>query len=248
MLDRRAVLLGLLSCPVCASLARAAEGPHWSFEGADGPAHWGDLDPSFKACAVGSQQSPIDLKNAIKADFGHVDLDWKPQAYAVVNNGHTIQANAKPGSFARVGGETYAMTQFHFHAPSEHAIDGVRTAMEAHFVHAQSNGRLAVIAAFMKGGAANPAFAAVMKSAPRQIGEKTLDRPIDPRQLIPAKSAVYRYEGSLTTPPCAEVVDWNIYERPVEVASADITTFRGLYPMNARPLQPLNRRFLLIGG
>ena len=248
MLDRRAVLLGLLSCPVCASLARAAEGPHWSFEGADGPAHWGDLDPSFKACAVGSQQSPIDLKNAIKADFGHVDLDWKPQAYAVVNNGHTIQANAKPGSFARVGGETYAMTQFHFHAPSEHAIDGVRTAMEAHFVHAQPSGRLAVIGAFMKAGAANAAFRAVMKAAPRQVGEQTLERPVDPHQLIPAKSAIYRYQGSLTTPPCAEVVDWNIYERPVEVASADITTFRGLYPMNARPFQPLNRRFLLIGG
>ena len=95
MLNRRTILLGLLSCPVCASLAHAADGPHWSYEGTEGPAQWGNLDPSFKACAVGTAQSPIDLKDAVKTDFGRVILDWKPQAYALVNNGHTIQANAK---------------------------------------------------------------------------------------------------------------------------------------------------------
>ncbi len=247
MLDRRAVLLGLLSCPICASVVRAAEGPHWSYEGADGPAQWGELDPDFKTCAVGTQQSPIDLKGAIKADFGHLELDWKPQAFALVNDGHTIRANAKTGSFARVAGETYALRQFHFHAPSEHAINGARTAMEVHFVHAGAGGRYAVVGAFMKSGATSAAFGAIMAAAPRSPGDSALRRPIDPRQLVPAKSDVYRYAGSLARPPCSEVVDWNVYARPIEVAAGDIAAFRALYPMNARPLQPLNRRFILIG-
>ncbi|SRR5579875_66877 len=246
MLDRRAVLFGLLSCPVCVSFAQAAES-HWSYEGADGPAQWGELDPSFKACGAGGQQSPIDLKGAIKAEFGRLRLDWKPQAYALVNNGHTIQANAKPGSFAQVAGETCALEQFHFHAPSEHAIDGARTAMEVHFVHARSGGGYAVVGALMKSGASNAAFGAIMAAAPRAPGEATLRRPIDPRLLVPAKSEVYRYEGSLTTPPCSEVVDWSIFARPIEVAAGDIAAFRALYPMNARPLQARNRRFILLG-
>lgn len=247
MLDRRAMVLGLLSCPVCASLARAAEGASWSYAGNNGPARWGELDPSFKACAAGTEQSPIDLKDAIKADFGRLVLDWKPQAYTVVNNGHTVQANAKPGSFARVAGETYALQQFHFHAPSEHAINGARTAMEVHFVHGRSDGRYAVVGAFMKIGAANATFDAIMTAAPTAPGEGTLRRPVDPHLLIPAKSELYRYLGSLTTPPCSEVVDWNVFVRPVEVAPGDVAAFRALYPMNARPLQPLNRRFVLIG-
>ena len=247
MVDRRAVLLGLLSCPVCASLARAADEAHWSYEGTDGPTQWGELDPGFKACSAGTQQSPIDLKGAIKADFGRLELDWKPQAYAIVNNGHTIQANAKPGSFARVAGDTYALQQFHFHAPSEHAINGTRTAMEVHFVHAGTGGRYAVVGAFMQSGAANAAFGAIMAAAPRKPGDGALRRPIDPHQLVPAKSDVYRYAGSLTTPPCSEVVDWNVYAHPIEVAAGDIAAFHALYPMNARPLQALDRRFVLIG-
>ena len=250
MLDRRAVLLGLLSCPACAALARAAEaGPHWTFEdGHDGPAHWGELDPSFKACGIGIEQSPIDLKDAIRANIAPVRLDWKPQAYAVVNNSHTIQANAKPGSVVQIGRETYELAQFHFHTPSEHAINGARTAMEAHFVHAGPSGRYAVIGAFMKAGKPNAAFAAVMKTAPRHPGEQALPRPLDIRQMVPAKSELYRYEGSLTTPPCAEVVSWNIYARPIEVAAADIAAFRAIFPMNARPLQQRHRRFVLLGG
>lgn len=253
ILDRRALLLGLLSCPACASLARAADaahGPHWTFaEGPEGPARWGELDPSFKVCAVGTEQSPIDLKGAIRANLPPVRLDWRPEAYAVVNNGHYIQANAKPGSVARIGGETYELKQFHFHTPSEHAIDGVRTAMEAHFVHAGAKGGFAVIGVFMKAGAPNATFHTLMAAAPRRPGgEQTLPRPLDPRQLVPARGPLYRYAGSLTTPPCAEVVAWNIYARPIEVAAADIAAFRAIFPMNARPLQPRNRRFVLLGS
>jgi carbonic anhydrase len=90
-------------------------------------------------------------------------------------------------------------------------------------------------------------FAAIMQVAPRSECETTLDKPLDPRQFLPASRALYRYEGSLTTPPCSEVVDWNVCEQPIEVAAADIAAFKAIFPMNARPLQPVNRRFLLRG-
>ena len=229
-------------------MARAAEGPHWDYEGHGGAEKWGELDASYKACAVGAEQSPIDLSGSIKATLDPLNLNWKPQAYEIENNGHTIQADAKPGSTLTIGKDVYTLVQFHFHSPSEHAVNGQRTAMEVHFVSAAPDKRLAVVGVLMKRGRANAAFAAIMQAAPRTEGEKVLDKPVDPRRFLPAGRALYRYQGSLTTPPCAEVVDWNVYEQPIQVAEADVKAFQAIFPMNARPLQPRHRRFLLRGA
>jgi carbonic anhydrase len=247
LLSRRYFSLGLLVCPLCAGAARAADAPHWDYEGHGGAQKWGDLDGGYRTCSVGTEQSPIDLSGAVKATLDPLQFNWKPQAFKIVNNGHTIQANAAPGSTLVVGKVTYNLLQFHFHAPSEHAVNGKRFAMEVHFVHAAADGRLAVVGVFMQPGRKNAAFAAIMQAAPRTEGEKTLGEPIDPRQLLPASKTLFRYEGSLTTPPCSEVVDWNVFEQPIEVADADIKAFQAIFPMNARPLQPLNRRYLLRG-
>lgn len=245
-MNRRTLLAGLVACPVCASAARASEGAHWTYEGHDGPQEWGSLEKGFSACSVGTQQSPINLEGAVKAESAGPVLAWKPFAYKVVNNGHTIQADVTgDGGTATMGGKTYALKQFHFHAPSEHAIDGKRTAMEAHFVHAAPEGGLLVAGVFMVPGAANAAFSSLMAAAPRKAGDKTLAAPLDPTGFLPSARGTYRYEGSLTTPPCSEIVDWNVFGAPIEVAQADIDAFRAIFPMNARPLQAVNRRFLL---
>jgi carbonic anhydrase len=246
-LNRRRLVAGLLACPACAAVARAEGAPHWEYEGHGGAEKWGELDEGYKACALGAEQSPIDLSSGIKATLDPLKLDWKPQAYEIINNGHTIQAKAAPGSTLTIGKDVYNLVQFHFHAPSEHSIGGKRAAMEVHFVHAGPEGRLAVVGVLMNAGRKNAAFAAIMQAAPKKEGEKTLDKPLDPRQFLPASRALYRYKGSLTTPPCSEVVDWNVYEQPIEVAAEDIAAFKAIFPMNARPLQPMNRRFLLRG-
>ncbi|MBN8980587.1 MAG: carbonic anhydrase family protein, partial [Rhizobiales bacterium] len=67
----------------------------------------------------------------------------------------------------------------------------------------------------------------------------------DPNQMLPAGRSYYRYSGSLTTPPCSEIVNWLLLRDPVQVAKSDIQTFGGLFPMNARPVQMDNRRFVL---
>ena len=241
---RRSFLVGLIACPVCAHVA-AAELAHWTYEGATGPGRWGKLENAFRACATGTQQSPVNLKGSIKADLQNLVFDWKPQAFKIVNNGHTIQANAAPGSSLTLDGQKFALTQFHFHTPSEHALDGKRTIMEAHFVHAGDRGRLAVIGMLMVAGKANSAFAAVMANAPKKAEETRAASVIDPNLFLPADRQRFRYEGSLTTPPCSETVDWNVFAQKIEVAQTDIDAFKTLFPMNARPLQPANRRFLL---
>jgi len=86
-----------------------------------------------------------------------------------------------------------------------------------------------------------------MAAAPETDGKKPLAAPLNPENLLPADHKRFRYEGSLTTPPCSEIVDWNIFETPIEVDAADIAKFKSIFPMNARPLQAMGRRFLLKG-
>jgi carbonic anhydrase len=83
------------------------------------------------------------------------------------------------------------------------------------------------------------------RAAPRTKGEAALNKPVGPTALLPKNRHFFRYEGSLTTPPCSEVVNWYVFSSPIAVASTDFETFKGIFPMNARPLQPLRRRMLL---
>ena len=117
--------------------------------------------------------------------------------------------------------------------------------MEAHFVHRLGTGGLAVLGVFLVAGAENATLAKVWEKMPSEEGEVELDGPIDLMPLLPKSRAYYRYAGSLTTPPCSETVLWTVFAEPVEISEAQIAAFAALYPMNARPVQEINRRFLL---
>ncbi len=240
-------LAGLALCPLCAQAGFAAEGAHhWGYEGATSPAHWGDLDAANRACGAGSQQSPIDISSVVKAQLPRLKIAWDKGADTIVNNGHTIQINVAPGSTLKLGPNSYTLLQFHFHHPSEHLIAGKRYPMEAHFVHRDAAGGLAVVGVLMTAGKANATFGKIAATMPAHHGAPAkADAAIDPRKLLPANRAYYRYEGSLTTPPCSEVVEWLLLREPIEVAKADIDAFAKLYPMNARPVQKIDRRFVL---
>jgi carbonic anhydrase len=239
-------LTGLALCPLCAKIGFAAEEAHWSYEGAHGPDHWGDLDPASRVCSVGTQQSPIAIDGSIEAQLAPLQIAWAPHADTIVNNGHTIQLNLADGGALTVGSERYTLVQFHFHHPSEHLIDDKNFPMEAHFVHRDASGSLGVIGVLITVGKPNAAFAKVAATMPQTQGAPIkADPSIDPSGLLPAKRAYYRYSGSLTTPPCSETVNWFLLSEPIEVAEADIVAFAKLYPLNARPAQKLDRRFVL---
>jgi hypothetical protein len=144
-------------CSICASLARAtAEEAHWTYSGAQGPDHWGELAPEAKVCTAGSEQSPIDLTGAVPADLPKIEVSYKPQPLRVINNGHTIQVNFQPGSEIAIGKDRYTLLQYHFHHPSEHLVAGNPFAMELHLVHRHASGQLAVLGAFIKPGKGEP--------------------------------------------------------------------------------------------
>jgi carbonic anhydrase len=67
-----------------------------------------------------------------------------------------------------------------------------------------------------------------------------------PAGLLPANRDYFRYNGSLTTPPCSEGVRWLIMKQPMTVSRAQIEAFEhALGFANNRPVQPVNARPLL---
>lgn len=240
---------GLALCPLCAATGFAADGAHWSYEGAEGPQHWGDIDAASKVCSIGGQQSPVDVAGAIKAQLPPLGINWRGEASAIVNNGHTIQANFGDGNMLTVGKDSYKLLQFHFHRPSEHTIAGKSYPMEVHFVHQAASGALAVVGVLMETGKVNPVFKKIVATMPKKAGEPVkAETGINPNGLLPAKRSYYRYAGSLTTPPCAETVQWLLMTTPVAVAESDVAEFAKLYALNARPVQKMNRRDILVSG
>jgi carbonic anhydrase len=164
----------------------------------------------------------------------------------VVNNGHTIQVNADPGSSCVIGGTSYVLQQFHFHHPSEHLLSGKPFDIECHFVHRSAAGDIAVIGVFMRPGETNRALQPIWDAMPRQEGpERDAGTTYDPGALLPANPGYYRYTGSLTTPPCSQGIVWTVLQQPIEASPEQIRQFAALYKNNARPVQGHNRRYLL---
>jgi carbonic anhydrase len=121
--------------------------------------------------------------------------------------------------------------------------------MEAHFVHRADSGALAVVGVLMSTGKPNAAFAKVVATMPAKEGPPVkADPSFNPNDMLPRKLTYYRYPGSLTTPPCAETVEWLLLTNPITVTESDVAAFAKLYPLNARPVQRDNRRYVLVSG
>ncbi len=235
----------------CSLPAFAAEPtpPQWGYEGDTNPQAWGKITRDFATCDLGTAQSPIDIKSAVKGKPSQISFNYRSSPLNVVNNGHSIQVNYAPGSTINIDGEEYTLLQFHFHTPSEHQIAGKAAAMEAHLVHRNAAGKLAVVGVMMNAGTANRSIERVWQAIP-PIGEtKTLENiEIDATSLLPANKSYYSYAGSLTTPPCSEGVKWTVMTEPITVSPAQIRAFAKLYPIDARPLQPTNARKIELHG
>jgi len=220
---------------------------HWSYEGEAGPENWSKLDSKFAMCALGRNQSPIDLNAFIEAELTPLQLGYKPGAAEILNNGHTVQVNYAPGSTLTVSGRTFELKQFHFHAPSENKVGGKQFPLEGHLVHADNDGNLAVVAVLFNEGAANPLLAKLWEKMPAKSGDKaSLPTGMNVAQLLPANRDYYRFNGSLTTPPCSEGVWWLVMKAPASVSKAQVEQFsKTIGFANNRPLQTVNARPVL---
>jgi carbonic anhydrase len=228
--------------PVC---AHSEEGHHeWDYGAQHGPKHWGELKPDFESCALGKEQSPIDIRNAVHAKLEPIKFDYHPTPLHIIDNGHAIQVNYAPGSSITVGDQRYELVQFHFHNPSEEKINGKSYPMVAHLVHKNSDGALAVVAVLLKQGQQNALVKTLWTNLPPEKDKEKVaeNTSINAARLIPANHAYYTFTGSLTTPPCSEGVTWFVLVSPMQVSETQVARFGKIYSGNARPVQPLNGR------
>ena len=212
---------------------------NWGYEGAMGPESWGN---DFPTCARGKAQAPLNIKGPFEKALFNVTPDYKNGPLKIINNGHTIQVNVPPGSKLRIDSQPFELVQFHFHRPSEEQINGKPSAMVAHFVHKNSEGRLAVLGVLLKEGNENPGIKTLWTHAPTKEGPEVSPEGVNfnPGNLLPREYEFYSYEGSLTTPPCTEGVRFFILKSQVNISREQVEAFP--FKKNARPVQPQNGR------
>jgi carbonic anhydrase len=228
---------------------RAQWKTRWSYEGASGPEHWGDLDPDYSACKVGKEQSPIDIRKAKKVELPAIRFEYKSGPLKIINNGYTaVRVNYAPGNgnLLFVGDQRYELTQFHFHHPSEESIRGKPYDMVAHLMHESSDGKVAGVAVLLKAGRANAIIQQLWEHMPKTPGKEELiaGAEVNPTGLLPRDTSYYTYTGSLTAPPCTEGVTWFVLRTPMDISAGQVSEFAALYPHDVRPVQPLNQRIV----
>lgn len=217
---------------------------HWGYDGECGADHWGDLKSEYAVCKIGVRQSPVSITLTEKSDLAAIQFHYYATPLKIINNGHTIQVNYGSGSLVTIGNKKYNLLQFHFHNPSEHKINGVSCPMEAHFVHRGEDGKLAVVGVFMKEGKGNAFIDALWDNLPKEECKENAvtNLKINAKDLLPSNATYYNYAGSLTTPPCSEIVNWFVLKTPIEVSKAQLDEFASIFKKSARPVQPLNGR------
>ncbi|UCC85438.1 MAG: carbonic anhydrase family protein [Gemmatimonadota bacterium] len=252
-------VLSLASCSRTETASDEHGAVHWGYEAEDGPETWGSMNSEWALCADGLEQSPIDLSNASLTELPGVGIHLPSgQEVEVLNqagvidaldNGHTIQINSKTGETLTVGDKTYALVQFHFHAPSEHTVNGGHFPMEMHFVHQAEDGALAVIGVLIEEGAENESIQPLWEQLAAATGAQAAIR-IPPEFadhiFTGDPTGVFHYRGSLTTPPCSEGVDWFVRRTPTQLSQDQIAAFTAVYDHNNRPVQALNSRTLYL--
>jgi len=242
--SRWAVVFAILM--ISGDVALAEEGVHWSYEGDLGPEHWAELSPDFVLCRHGVNQSPLDIVETVEAELSPIRLDYRGRTTKVVNNGHTLQVDVDAGNWLRVDGEDFELLQFHFHSPSEHHIRSESFPLEAHFVHRNARGQLAVMAVMFRLGEEHVDLRRIGAIASRQVGESlSIDIDLAKLSIHSEHAAYFRYNGSLTTPPCSEGIRWYVLKVASHISQEQVDSFVELIGEDARGPQPPNARLVL---
>lgn len=262
----KAIVLSLISA-CFAVQAASVSAPAWGYgtPTGSGPAEWGKLSPSYGLCSTGKKQSPININDAspkssrllkihysaaplLIMDDGVTELTIGKQQFSV-NLGHSIELDF-PGDKETVNyaGETYDLLQMHFHTPGENQLKGHAFPAELHIVHQGPQGKLLVLGVLIKSGKYNPALQQVLNNIPKETGKviHVKSANINPAAFLPQKHDYYSFTGSLTTPPCAEGVQWLVMATPIEASATQLKQLHAaIGESNSRPLQQRHEREIL---
>ena len=229
-----------------ATVAAAQTAAHWEYEGKNGVLNWGKLDPAYRACSQGREQSPIDIRGAhLNNALQPIEFHYIAGGVTVTNNGHTVEVDVHPGSYIVAGGVRYDLVQFGFHHPSETPVKGKLTDMDVELLHKSADGKLAVVEVLLgeEVGSPNAVLSTLWAHLPKTAGqtEKVADM-VSAGGLLPADRGYWTYAGSLTTPPCTEGVRWFVFEQEISLSRDQLRAFGALFKVNSRPLQDTHGR------
>lgn len=197
-------------------------------------------------------QSPINIEATHIAPLPALDIHLTPGPATVKNNGYTLEVKSDIEGYItlKAGTDTddYTFEKMHLHTPSEMQINGHSYPLAGHMVYRNKAGKQLVVATFFKIGNESKALAPLLAALPRHKGDSLTLGKFNATDLFPAQRDYYTYEGSLTTPPCTEDIQWMVLKTPLTLSEEQLTAFQLLFPMNARPVQPVNKRTVRVSG
>jgi len=231
-------------------------------------------------CANTKEQSPINIKDAdaIADSTLQFKLSFTDSTPAnIYDNGATIKIEPGVAYDQFSASDTtnhifsYVPLNFHFHAPAEHKIDGKRHDLELHLVHkmdqaslAGEHGKriLAVVGIFFdvvndSDADADDFFNTLdLENVNETPSARTLSMKSALANHFKPPVSFYNYEGSLTTPPCSEQVNWYLMKRVLTIGHTNYNAFKSRWAGNLgfaeghgnyRAEQPLNGRTIKKG-
>ena len=194
-------------------------------------------------------QSPIDLADCIEAGLPAVRFAYETPASKLAHGDYAVELLFEGGDGIEVEGRRFGLRNVHFHVPAEHYIEGRDYLLEAHAVHADEAGAIAVVGVLFAEGPAHPAFEKFIRQLPLPQGKRVpLEQAVTAAEFLPAGGAYYRYNGSLTTPPYSEGVRWFVMRETLTVSPGQAEALRAtIGHANNREPQPVNARRVLAG-
>ena len=249
---RSMILVAGMLVMATATTAIAGSEAHWSYKGRTGCANWHALAREWATCA-GQYQSPIDLRGAIPTKLGKIKAKIKATPLEFGLDGPTFAVMYRPGSWITVNGTQYELQAFHFHHKSEHTVNGRHFPLEAHIVLRSKGGdhNDAVMGVLIKIGKKNRMLDQFWNQLPRSQNKDPKPVMVNVGNLLPRNTEHFMYEGSMTTPGCAQGVRWFVFAHPVEASRAQVNRFIDDLVQgrtNNRPVQATNGRWILKGN
>lgn len=256
-------LASMLHKPV----VRSGESTSYSYDlsAEDGPTHWGSLSSTYGNCSSGHNQSPIDVVISSAqhySTFHRRAPGVRPRSskFSYANGTSNFALNCDTPSqcgFTDLEGTRYHLINVHFHAPSEHTINGKHFPLEAHMVHQSASGALVVVGTLFRDRSQSDDLDGILHTSRDRRAASEFHSVLDHishgdeefeihTPSIIGNAGYCTYQGSLTTPPCSEGVTWllALQDQPVDIS--DVEYYQRLSAStqfhNNRPVHPLNAR------
>lgn len=220
----------------------------WSYGNDTGPAQWGSLSEENRACSSGKNQSPVNIETAkaINANLPAIKFNYSMlMPHEIINTGNAIRVELGMGSDIAVDDQEFELKHFDFHVPSETTVNGKSFPMEALFHHENKDGEATIVSMMFVPGEEDHTINKLWEQLPMEAGksERLTAKALRPIETTQKMDGYYRYNGSLTTPPCTEGVRWLVLKQPMKVSNAQLAKIKNaLKTPNNRPVQALNAR------